>query len=87
MSGNENKAHIGKGGIENFMTPCDGSGSAGPVSPGEMGPGILGAPVNSDPHRHGRNSNNLSQKPPERPGSHYTDEIHRRLHGRDVKYR
>jgi hypothetical protein len=53
----------------------------------EMGPGILGAPLNPDPHRHGRHSNNLSVKPGEKPGSHYADENRRRIYGRDVKYR
>jgi hypothetical protein len=72
----------------NRMTPCDGSGSAVARPANDLPMPIRGdAPENPDPHSHGRLSNNLSKKPFERPGSHYTEEIRRRVHGRDVKYR
>jgi hypothetical protein len=53
----------------------------------EMGPGILGKPINSDPHAHQRRSDNLSKAPFERPGSHYAEENRRRIHGRGVDYK
>lgn len=46
----ENRARFARD-LRNPPTPCDGSGSSGAVSPGEMGPGILGSkPLNADPH-------------------------------------
>jgi hypothetical protein len=94
LRNNENHARF-KNDSVNRMSPrsADGSVAGGAIIdpncvPGrEQPPGILGAPINSDPHRHGRHSNNISQKPPERPGSHYAEENRRRIFGRDVKYR
>jgi hypothetical protein len=86
---NANRAHIEKGGSINRPTPCTADGgvaSAAPVN--DLPPPLRGdQPLNSDPHRHGRNSNNLSQKPCERPGSHYTGEIRQRIFGRTVRYK
>jgi hypothetical protein len=88
LRGNENRARIETAGVYNRMTPCDGSGSAVAHPANDLPMPIRGdAPENPDPHSHGRLSNNLSKKPFERPGSHYTEEIRRRVHGRDVKYR
>jgi hypothetical protein len=83
---NENRTRL----ADSINKPTPATADGGPIgatSPGEMGPGILGAPLNPDPHRHGRHSNNLSVKPGEKPGSHYADENRRRIFGRDVKYR
>jgi hypothetical protein len=62
------------------------------VPANEMGPGILNSnsvPMTKDSHAGGRHSGlqNLSVKPGEKSRAAYTDEIHRRIHGRDVKYR
>jgi hypothetical protein len=52
-AGNENRAHVGKAGIYNQMTPMPASGGpVGASSPGEMPGGILGAPLNPNPHGH-----------------------------------
>jgi hypothetical protein len=88
-AGEENKAHVHKAGRYQMMTPMPADGGTHrPPSPGEMGAGILGAPMTLDPHKNLRHTaENLGTKPGEKSRSSYTSEIHRRLHGRDVKYR
>jgi hypothetical protein len=95
-AGEENRAHIHKAGRYQQMTPrsADGSVAGGAIIdpncvPGrEQPPGILGAPINPDPHSHGRHSHeSTAVKPPERPGAHYAEENRRRIYGRGVKYR
>jgi hypothetical protein len=89
-AGNENRAHIHKAGRYQMMTPCDGTGAAGAVSPGELPPGILNSnsmPMTLDAHQNARHSNeNRSVAPAEKNRSKYTEEIHHRIHGRDTKY-
>jgi hypothetical protein len=88
LAGNENRAHVHKGGRYQEMTPMTADGGvSGTNRSGDMPPGILGAPLNSDPHAHQRRSNNLSKAPFERPGSHYATENRRRIHGRGVDYK
>jgi hypothetical protein len=83
----ENRARFLRDSV-NTPTPCRADGVASAMPANDLPPGILGAPLNSDPHRHGRHSHeNLTQKPGERPGSHYTAENRRRLYDRGVKYR
>jgi hypothetical protein len=79
---NENRAKFLRDSV-NPMSPCDGRGVAGPVSPGEMPPGILGPnPMRgTDSHQSARHSNeNRTVVPAEKSRSHYTSEIRRRLH-------
>jgi hypothetical protein len=90
-AGNENRAHVAKAGRYQMMTPCDGSGSAGAVSPGDMGPGILNGnsvPMTLDPHAGARRSNdNISVKAPEVSRTARTREIDRRLTSGNTKYK
>ena len=81
MAGNENRAHIEKSGVENRMTPCDGTGSAGAVSPGEMPPGILGKSMFTDPHQNQRGHHqNLTNKPREISPARHQSEARARIY-------
>jgi hypothetical protein len=86
---NANRAHVEKGGSINRPSPVTAAvGAAGAVSPGEMGPGILGKPMTLDPHAGGRHSHeNLAVKPGEVSRSKRTAEIQRRLEDRTPKYK
>jgi hypothetical protein len=92
---NENRAKFRRDSVNpmsprSAFGPIAGGSAIDPANsvPGvEMGAGILGAPLNPDPHSHGRRSNNLSKMPPEKPGSHYAEENRRRIHGRGVDYK
>jgi hypothetical protein len=87
MSGNENRAHIGKSGIENFMTPTTAQ-SRGP-SPNDLPPPLRGdAPMTLDPHAGGRGHfDNATTKPGEKSRSSYTDELRRTVEPAGAKTR
>jgi hypothetical protein len=96
-AGNENRAHVGKAGRYQMMTPRSADGSiaggaqfdpANSVKGNEMPPGILGAPMTTDPHRAGRHStDNLPARAPERPRSQRTEETRNRIYGRTPTYK
>jgi hypothetical protein len=87
LRNNENRARFKNDSI-NTMTPrsADGSIAGGmrfdPASvPGNpMPPGILGAPMTTDPHRHGQRSfDNTENKPGEATRAERSGETRRRL--------
>ena len=87
--GNENRKHIAGRGRYQQMTPMPADGGPiGATSPGEMGPGILGAPMTLDPHKAGRHSSdNLPNRAPERPRTQRTEETRRRIYSRNTDYK
>jgi hypothetical protein len=92
LAKDQNRAHIEKGARFNQMTPCDGSGSASPMPANDLPPGILNPnsmPMTKDAHAGGRHSalQNLGTRPAEKSRAAYAEEIRRRIHGRDTKYR
>jgi hypothetical protein len=99
LAGNENRAHIHKGGRYQEMTPrsADGPIADGRIDPAnsvpgnEMPPGILNPnsmPMMKDAHANARHSNeNRTAMPGEKSRTAYADENRRRIYGRDVKYR
>jgi hypothetical protein len=84
-AGNENRAHVGKAGRYQQMTPMNaGDGVAGSVrgaGPNDLPMPLRGdAPMMLDPHKNFRNSAfNLSVKPGEKSRSSYAAEDRRRL--------
>jgi hypothetical protein len=91
MWNNENRGRLADS--LNRPTPCQADGGVASAMPAnDLPPGILNSnsiPMTKDAHAAGRHSalQNLSLKPGEKSRASYTSEIHRRIHGRDVKYR
>jgi hypothetical protein len=87
LKGNENRARIEKAGVHNRMSPANAvpptAADASGVVGRPMGPGILNSnsvPMMKDAHAQGRRSfDNMVNKPPEKPRSHYAAEDRRRL--------
>jgi hypothetical protein len=99
-AGNENRAHVGKAGRYQQMTPRSADG---PIAGGsrfdpynavpapDMPPGILNGnsvPMTTDSHRAGRHStDNLPNRAPERPRTQRTEETRRRIYERGPGYK
>jgi hypothetical protein len=100
-AGNENRAHVGKAGRYQMMTPRSADGSvaggaqidpANSVKGNEMPPGILrgdSVPMTTDSHAGGRHTGlqNLAVKPGEVSRSARAEETRRRIYSRGPGYR
>jgi hypothetical protein len=89
-AGQENKAHVGKAGRYQQMTPCDGTGSAVARPANDLPAGGIcsSTPMTLDPHAGARRSNdNVRVKEGEVSRSARTTEIHRRLEDRTPRYK